>query len=416
MYKKILSVLVLAATLAAAQNLNTTQSYAYGFEIAVEGEGAFSVLNIPDEVYAQTLSPSLDDVNILNKNNQSVAFAFRSTDVMEDITQEENMTIFFLDGRPSNTTNGDTIYTYEYLVSLPDNITIYPSSFKFDWDSVPYNWVADVDINVQRGGYNTSLAKNAYLSELKDVSDKSTSKSDTIALNSDIYDNSKGWRITISSNKEIPNITSVKAYAKERLTSASFVAFNTTYENSNEGLIYSLPSPQPLDDLFIDLKRENLMLPLGVFYKDGDEWIRLERRVVKKEAHIRPSGAIVAKEFLLTTNGGFGEDIPQVTIYRKRADIIFNSANNAPFILAYGSFDAKSPALPLYDFLQDTNNNITIASIGKQVKLDGESALKPVVVAEKASMPKWVIWIFLALGVAFLVFLAYKLSKEIKAE
>jgi hypothetical protein len=117
---------------------------------------------------------------------------------------------------------------------------------------------------------------------------------------------------------------------------------------------------------------------------------------------------------MLKTNSGFG-NVPQFTAYRKRIDIIFNSANNAPFILAYGSFGANALDLPASDFLKDTDvDYIPAAYIGNALKLGGEKAFEVKVEKDGSFIPKWTIWIALVFGVAFLIFLAYKLSKELK--
>jgi hypothetical protein len=150
------------------------------------------------------------------------------------------------------------------------------------------------------------------------------------------------------------------------------------------------------------LGQKSLILPLNIFYKDGDKWIKLERHIVNEKADIKLQKSIFTKEFMLKINGGFA-NIPKLSIYRKRVDIVFNSANNAPFILAYGSYGANALDLCSSDFLKDVDiNYIPIVKTGDAVELSGEKALE--VKIEKKSgfvVPKWAIWIALVLGVAF---------------
>jgi hypothetical protein len=299
-----------------------------------------------------------------------------------------------------------------------------PTIFKLDWKSLGRNWEAKADIKAMSDGYTSTAAKGAFLAELKDVSDKSTLKSDEITLYNDIYYGSYNgngdinWQLIISSDTDVPKITHVKAYIKEQFTSHMFVEFEPVHEKEpkDNGLIYKLPSIQPIESLHIDLREKDLILPVTIFYRKNseDEWTKLDGRIIKQQADIKYSGVIMAKEFLLKTNGDFGT-APDLRVFRKRTDIVFNSANNAPFVLAYGSTGAKAFDLPSSDFLKGVNvEYLPTARIGKSVKLGGEEVLK-VKTEGGFVVPKWLIWGFLVLGIAFLIFLAYKLARELKA-
>ncbi|MDR2100589.1 MAG: DUF3999 domain-containing protein [Campylobacteraceae bacterium] len=416
MYKKIVSAFALFSCLAA----QSSYDYAYGFELNTYSGSALSRVNIPDEVYVRSLSPSLDDVAVFNKNNQPVAFSFVDVQKTEDIMHEIPVTLYFVSEKTSNSTRGDTVYTYTYFVKSADER--YPSFFKLTWESAKYNWEAKADVNVQfEDDYDEeSTARGVLLAELRDVSDESSLRADEIALkNYGYYSNIRGWQIVITSDTKIPKITSLKAYAKEQSVERSFAALEVQYERQADGgIVYKFPSIQPVESVHIGLSQSNLILPITIFYKnDNGKWIKLDGRIINEEADIKFSNAVLTKEFMIKTNGSF-DDIPQFTAYRKRTDIVFNSANNAPFILAYGSFGAKALDLPEREFLKDIDiDDIPRIGIGKSIMLGGEKALEVKAAEEENSfVPKWAIWVALVIGVAFLVFLAYKLSRELKTD
>ncbi|MDR1614265.1 MAG: DUF3999 domain-containing protein [Campylobacteraceae bacterium] len=417
MYKMLLSALFLGS-FALAQS---SHDYAYGFELDVEDGSAFSRVSLPDEVYLHSLSPSLDDVAIFNKNDRLAAFSFIDMEETEYIIQEIPVILYFVSDKMSNTTDGSAVYTYTYMIK-PSNMTNYPTLFKLEWESSTYNWEAKAKVKVQStDGYYQSTS-SALLAELRDVSDGNILKLDEIALDDSNYydeDEIESWHLTITSEVKIPKIKSIKAYAEEQFINRSLVALDAKYEdsaNSTDTAVYKLPSVQPVESIYIDLVQYDLILPLTIFYRSDNksDWIKLDGRIVNEEADIKFSKIILAKEFMLKTNGSFS-DIPQVTARRKKVDIVFNSANSASFILAYGSFGAKALDLPSSEFLKDTDlDYIPDAIIGNPVKLGGEKAFE-VKAEEKSGIPKWAIWIALVFGVGFLIFLAYKLSKEMKA-
>jgi hypothetical protein len=416
MYKKIVSVFAFALFLGSPLNAQSSYDYAYGFELEVEEGSALSRVYIPDEVYLYSLSPSLDDVAIFNKNNQVVAFSFVNAEKKEDITHEVPVTLYLVSDKFNNRTNS---YTYTYFVELSDKKEKRPelSKFKLEWESAEYNWEARADVNLEIiDGYDTSAARDALLADLKDVSDKSSLKSDEIALSYSTYygDVIRGWQLVITSETQIPNITSVKAYKKEQFIDEPLVQLDTEHEeNADKSVVYKLPSAQPVEAISVDLLRNNLILPLSIFYKNGDKWIKLDGRVVNRDAYIKFPQTVVAKEFLLKTNSGFS-DIPRFTVHRKRTDIVFNSANSAPFILAYGSFEAKALDLEESALLKGADiDSIPTAYVGNAVKLNAQ-ALEAKAEVKEGGVPKWVIWAALVLGVVFLVFLAYRLSRELK--
>ena len=98
--------------------------------------------------------------------------------------------------------------------------------------------------------------------------------------------------------------------------------------------------------------------------------------------------------------------------------IIFNSANNGPFILAWGSAKAKPASLSEKALLSDTTSaqDVPEAHLGDKVKLGNKEVLSQTDddLSKSSSLSKWLIWGVLIAGALFLMLLALKLLKEVK--
>lgn len=107
-----------------------------------------------------------------------------------------------------------------------------------------------------------------------------------------------------------------------------------------------------------------------------------------------------------------------MTAYRYRMSVIFNSANNGPFILAWGSANAQPASLSEKALLNDSISpqNVPEAYLGDNVKLGNKKVLSKTenVSTKSPILLKLLIWGVLIAGSIFLMFLALKLLKEMK--
>ncbi|MDR0580270.1 MAG: DUF3999 domain-containing protein [Campylobacteraceae bacterium] len=85
--KKSISVLAFTLFLNSFLAAQSSFDYAYGLELNAQSGQIFSRVEIPDEVYLNTLSPLLKDATVFNANDQAVAFSFVDVEKIENITQ-----------------------------------------------------------------------------------------------------------------------------------------------------------------------------------------------------------------------------------------------------------------------------------------------------------------------------------------
>jgi hypothetical protein len=111
-----------------------------------------------------------------------------------------------------------------------------------------------------------------------------------------------------------------------------------------------------------------------------------------------------------TRRSGMGNTVPKLKIAWPSHDVVFLARGPGPFTLAYGNGALRASAGRIAAIPKGAR--ILDASPGKQQALGGESRLaSPSARAPSKSM---VLWGVLGLGVAFLGYMAYRLSRELK--
>jgi hypothetical protein len=113
-----------------------------------------------------------------------------------------------------------------------------------------------------------------------------------------------------------------------------------------------------------------------------------------------------------TRNGGLGRGTPKLRVGWLPHDIVFLARGNGPFTLAYGSSKARPTtalgAIP-------ATVTIVQAELTPPEPLGGDERLQPAPPPPRTMWTKSVIlWTVLAIGVALLAFMAYRLSRELK--
>ncbi|MDR3346805.1 MAG: DUF3999 domain-containing protein [Campylobacteraceae bacterium] len=401
--------------------------YAYGFGLVLQEEGSvLSKVVLPDDVYLRTISPDLDDVEVFNRNYQSVSFSLVNAEAVEYDSKEIAAVLYFVSEEATNTSEEGNAHTYTYFIKLPKYDFKQPlNSLSFEWEKADFNWEASANVYFQSDKNNQiNIAHDAPIREFSDLWDENTLRQSDVSFDRggfwrDSYKggNDFGWKVVINSKSKIPKITSAKAHTKERKVEQYFVSFDASLKSSSKNeAVYELSKAQPLSKISIGFWQENLILPTELFYRsgEGERWIKIGEQVINSSLEIEFTREILAKEFMLKASSGSFEEAPEVTVFRKRVDLVFNSANNAPFTIAYGSLKAGNSAISAEKFLADKDiDDIPSAYVADDVKLSGEKALSEEAGTE-FEIPKWLIWASLVLGVLFLGFLAYKLSKEMR--
>jgi hypothetical protein len=122
--------------------------------------------------------------------------------------------------------------------------------------------------------------------------------------------------------------------------------------------------------------------------------------------------------------GGLGEGEPKLLLGWLPHEIVWVARGNPPFILAYGSRDAKPSAYAIEalvpGYRRDADLGAKVASVGeispaslKSVEVDAPAVLGgPQTLEERIDVKRWTLWASLVAGVAFLGWMAWRLLKQ----
>ena len=110
--------------------------------------------------------------------------------------------------------------------------------------------------------------------------------------------------------------------------------------------------------------------------------------------------------------GGLGRGAPKLRVGWLPHDVVFLARGNGPFTLAYGSSKAK-PTAALGAIPESVS--IVNATFTQPETLGGDARLLPAPPPKPGLWSKSAtLWTVLAIGVALLAFMAYRLSRELK--
>ncbi|WP_392563007.1 DUF3999 family protein [Orbus sturtevantii] len=434
-------------------NQESTDNYAFGAELRLSNlESMFSRVELDKQVYTQTTSPMLDDIRVFNRNGQTVPFTLINVYDKAENKQQFDMTIYPINkdnliaetndshhnyaisihGQDINVNidqlhNSTDKYTATYLLQVPTNSKINQSISNFNLSFVPQaeNWQATADVFYSSDFRNwNNVASNVPIMTLTNNENQVLS---LIDISFRPYSSYKNWLITLSSQNPIPALAHVTASSNSAITNNALYPIDVPLAQfDNQTAIYTLPNIMPIKEFSIELYHAGSVLPVSIYYKanlNDQDWTKLEDRIIRKTdnyeepARIKLNGRLIAALKFVAINSVFDE-APKLIAYRNKVDLIFNSANNAPFILAWGAAQPKTAALPSSALLsaRDSEQSLPLAFIGNPVKLAGKDVLIVDKETKSSIFADWIIWVGLIAGAGILVLLAFKLFIEVKKQ
>ncbi|MWN90424.1 DUF3999 family protein [Gilliamella sp. Pra-s65] len=462
MKKLLLSALMLISGF--SQATDKTNQYAYGAMIETSNDSSmYSRIDLTSDVYTQALSSRLDDIRVFNHKGQPVPYALVNVYQRDDINQMFQVTIYDLnknqEHRQENQskegteqynininnkdvliyldyTNSQEQYYATYLLQVPNEIKLEKaiSRLSIDFDTAESeNWQATAKLLYSQDLSNWQTAlNNVPVMSLVDNNNEQSLKVNVIDIPSNTNYKAKYWILQLKSKQQmLPTIKKVEFISRKAPPKIALYPINFELASSDQQeAIYQLPTPQPVKELSISLQNSRTVLPISLYYKSNDKdqiWHKLDDYIIRRVTDIDQSPNIKIndpdlqiKQLKIKANNASFDQAPQVVAYRNRMNLIFNSGNNGPFILAWGSAKAKSAALNEKELLSDSLSiqDLPKAYIGEDIKLSGKKALTQSVndsnTATSSSLPKWLIWICLIAGALFLTFLGLMLLKEAK--
>ena len=466
MKKILLSSLLLISGL--SQAADKTNQYAYGAMIELsDSESMYNRIELTGDIYTQALSSTLDDVRVFNQKGQPVPFALANVYQQNDENQTFPVTVYSLDNHQENDNNNnqeDEIegkkqsaigqynininnknvqinldnankpneYQATYLLQIPSEIKLGQpfSRLSIDFEKMS-NWQASANLL-----YSNDLKRwqtaidNIPIMSLTDNNNNQSLNVNTIDLPSGMNFKSIYWILQLKSDKQlIPSIKTVKFTSRKATPVRDLYPIDLNLISADEQeATYQLSTSLPIKQLTIKLQNERTVLPATIFYKTNDNdktWHKLDDYIFRSINDTNQSQTINInnstlniKQLKIKAINASLDNPPSVTAYLYRMRIIFNSANNGPFILAWGSPIAKPASLSEKALLSDTISaqDVPEAYLGDKVKLGNREVLSQTDdnSSKSSSLSKWLIWGVLIAGALFLMLLALKLLKEVK--
>ena len=467
MKKILLSSLLLISGLSHAAD--KTNQYAYGAMIKLsDSESMYNRIDLTSDIYTQSLSSTLDDVRVFNQKGQPVPFALVNVYQQNDENQTFPVTVYTLDNNQQtdknnheeldeeeqknqspvgtynininnknvqinlDNTNKPDGYHATYLLQIPSVIKLEQpfSRLSIDFDKMQ-NWQATAKLLYSNNlkTWQTAIDDVPIMS-LTDNNNNQSLNVNTIDLPSGMNFKSTYWILQLNSDKQlVPSIKTVKFTSIKSAPLRSLFPIDLNLISADEQeAIYQLPTSLPIKELTIQLQNKRTVLPASVFYKTSDNdktWHKLDDYIFRSINDTNQSQTISInnstlniKQLKIEAINASLDKAPYVTAYLYKMSIIFNSANNGPFILAWGSAKAKPASLSEKALLSDTTSaqDVPEAHLGDKVKLGNKEVLSQTDddLSKSSSLSKWLIWGVLIAGALFLMLLALKLLKEVK--
>ncbi|MCO6547941.1 MAG: DUF3999 family protein [Gilliamella sp.] len=439
-----------------SQAIDKTNQYAYGAMIDISNDTSmYSRIELTHDVYTQTLSSSLDDIRIFNQKGQPVPYALVNVYQQSDNNQTFPVAIYALNENKDedqskmaieqyniNINNKDVQiyldkansqgdYTARYLLQIPENVKLEQaiSRLSIDFDVAEnQNWqaIAKLLYSQDLSNWQTAL-NNVPMMSLTDNNSNQSLRVNTIDIPTNTNYKARYWILLLKSDQStVPNVKKIEFTSRKETPKLALFPINFELISSDgQEATYQLPSPQPVRELSIKLQNPRMVLPTSIYYKTDDKdktWHKLDDYIIRNldsndhSQHIS-AGLIIKQLKIKAINASFDE-APQLTAYRNRMSVVFNSANNGPFILAWGSAKAMSASLSEKALLSDSISVVDVpqAFVGENIKLAGQKVLSQANndPTRDSILPKWLIWGSLVIGAIILIIIALKLLNEVK--
>ncbi|MCE0844881.1 DUF3999 domain-containing protein [Buttiauxella sp. A2-C1_F] len=443
--------------LAVEEIAQTPQDYAYGSELYLAAPSPWYRVELPLNVYQQSVWPDLRDVRVFNHQGEAVPFSLEAQTSSAVVSEPVALRIFTLDSSADTRANqqagvrsesvilrskngieirleGENVKSMgqSYLLTLPEDQQqpLNISQLQLIWDKPAENWQGKVSLyySYDLREWN-QISDGAPLMDLSSGSDRLTL--DKLDINVTMTPNKLRYLLLVfDAQPHSVQLTGVNAVREHESPTQERISLTATASKTSLiEAVWHWSHPQPLTSLEITL-HEDGVLPIEMAWRraESDEWHPLAKQVIyqlngKASAPIIMPNEPVQAVKITTLNARLPESLPEITGKRESQILIFNAQGTAPFTLAWGNRTAKSAALDIGmlippELRKETGlETFASAQAQEQITLGGEARLNAVSPVERKSQWQTVlIWGVLILGVAVLLWMAMKLWREVRSE
>ena len=433
----------------AANGVADASDYVWGFPIETEGDASFYSLQLPIEVNRSVTDAQLRDAGVFNAQGQAVPRVFAPArdgfeehelhrwlpilplyanelekdevvDVLLRRSGDETTLQFRLDGG----SNASPLQQLAAYIVDARELDAAIAALDFEWASTDAGFIGDVMVDASNDLRQWRSVGSAAIADLREDSSIITqrrvkldnAREDFLRIRwADLPDD---WRL---SGVDAVYKTSTTRIAREflRLDPASVDA-------EDGGLVFDIGGEPLIDRLQLLLTERNVVITATVFSwsESAGRWTRLlngtfhhvgrdGRAVVSEPVAVGPLRTSRLK--VLVERGQ--QDAPlQLELGWRPDTLLFLAQGNPPYVLAAGRAEDRQQGFPQQrifgvDAITDLaakNGDSGTATLGPRYPLGGKL---PQSVSPPLNWPQLALWLGLALGVAFVAYMAFRIIR-----
>jgi len=444
-----------AATAATSEEVMTESppDYAFGGNLVLPQPASWYRVDLPRQVYEQSVWPDLRDVRVFNHDGERVPFTLETQRAAARETQPIPLRVFPLAAsQPDTTDEGQTVVRLRspagvdiringesekpvgqsYLLALPETM---PENFtlrqlKLGWPEPVENWRSRVTLLFSQDMriWHT-LQEDAPIMALASGSDRL--KIDQINLDRSFSLGKTRYLLMVFDTPTLP-VTITQAVAQPDSEPTPLEQVKLAGEGKRISATeaqYQWARPQPFSAVSIRLLEDGV-LPVAIAWRstaDG-EWQPLRKTMLwaqneQVSAPLTLPAELVQAIRITTLDARLPDPLPQVMGSRDRQSLVFNAQGKGPFMLAWGNGAAPPAAVTMDDLIPEAlRKQLDLAAIpgvhlDARMELGGEARLTATSPAERQGMWKTLlVWGALLLGVVVLVGMALRIWREVKTQ
>jgi hypothetical protein len=444
----------------------TPDDFAYGLEVVVPGEAAAYRASLPLEVYQKLVRADLGDLRVFNERGEIVPYSLERP--RSEIVVQGKPTVL-----PLFTLRGDEKKALELVrmtiesgpsraeVQLPGASVQVPAtgaaapvgtagtgkitSYVIDGRAlhVPLaafhlSWPEDAPdfagrLRVER---SDDLGQWRLVVSGAPIANLHAGTARLVERRVDLQSaRARYWRLSWDGEPApfpLTSVTAEPADARVDVERATLVVPGTPVPEHPGEFDFDLGAQLPVDRVNLQLPEQGSIVEVDLFSRatPADEWRPVTRGGIYRLRNTAPSasgerasdltnGALTIapnsnrywRVRIDMRSGGLGSGAPQLQVGWLPHDVVFIARGSGPFTVAYGSAVATAATTPLNAIPQDAV--IYRATLESPHPLGGETRRQP----KQTSVfftRSTLLWAVLALGVALLAYMAWRLTRELK--
>jgi hypothetical protein len=437
------------STLACAAPLGR-DDFAYAMRLQADGKDPLYRLDVPQEVYAHTVSRELADLRVFNAKGEVVPYALdrRGEQAAVGPPQFQEVPIFPLRGDDAQGVRGLnlSIRTDSGALELRSPtgdkgkerlrgyvvdahaVTRPIAGFDVEWGDAAPEFSETVTLEVSSDLTQWQAVRQATLVNLHFNGQALRQQRVEFPAMGGRY-----WRLLWPANREAASISTVRALLQP---GTPMVARDVRVVDAKAGqageYLVDLGAQPPVDRVNVRLPERNSVVEATLYSRarSTGPWRSVARgnffRLARGgEAEVGNDALAIAQNrdryWRVTVSGvGLGSGVPQLVVQWVPQSLLFVARGEGPFELVFGSAVAGSAEAPLDSMIgtlvgesHPAVQEVPTAAL-PAVELGGSARLLPP--APPTPWKKWLLWAVLGVGVLLLAYFAWRLSRELGSE